>query len=411
MADNNILNTNPDLITDFELPPLPKRPVKLTENAAAPAPKEVEEGTIGSVNENVSPESLKNAVTEDIPDEVEEIAAEDGIELPPLPEKTVDNSVDPVNESVSADSLQNAVTDDIPDEVEEIETKDDFELPPLPDVKKEEKKPEEEPIIEKDEPPVDDYTNETFEFADDYDLDNIDVSNVQLSSLTANVSPIRSGKEESARNMRESIKMNDLAMSVGSGPVLDDLSSEYKEPKSQAEDLLEKDKLDDDQKRVLRQRLSDDLGRRPENFNARASKNIANKLLEEKRLKIAKKGFGISIIPIFMGLISTAICFFEMNWGNYNWFPYAAPFMLLASLLLLIKSKHVKLLSVSIYGVMALIYAGPGLVMFTLQNGIDGDMKHLLFGIAAVALNIVSILILIKNEAVNTYYSSNIKKR
>lgn len=411
MADNNILNTNPDLLADFELPPLPKRPAKLTESTHKAIPEKPEEGSLESVEENVSADSLQNAVTENIPDEVEEVAAEEDFELPPLPEKTVDNSLDSVNESVSADSLQNAVSEDIPDEVEEIASNDDFELPPLPEVKKEEKKPEEEPIIEKDEAPIDDVTDATFEFADDYDLDQIDVSSVELSALTSNVAPIRSGKEESARNMRESIKMNDLAMSVGSGPVLDDLSSEYKEPKSQAEDLLEKDKLDDDQKRILRKRLDEDLSRRPENYNARASKNIANKLLEEKRLKIAKKGFAISIIPIFMGLISTAICFFEMNWGNYNWFPYAAPFMLLASLLLLIKSKHVKLLSVSIYGIMALIYAGPGLVMFTLQNGIDGDMRHLIFAIIAAVLNIVSILILIKNEAVNTYYSSNIQKR
>lgn len=410
MADNNILNTNPELLTDFELPPLPKRPVKLTESAATAANIPQEEKTLEAVTESPSADSLENAVTEDIPDEVEEIAAEEEFELPPLPEKTVDDSLDSVKENVSAETLQDAVAEDIPDEVEEIAADDDFELPPLPEVKKEEK-PEAEPVIEKDEDPIDEITDSTFEFADDYDLDQIDPSTVQLSSLTSNVAPIRSGKEESARNMRESIKMNDLAMSVGSGPVLDDLSSEYKDTKSQAEDLLEKDKLDDDQKRILRQRLDADLGRRPENFNARASKNIANKLLEEKRLKIAKKGFALSIIPIFMGLISTAICFFEMNWGNYNWFPYAAPFMLLASLLLLIKSKHVKLLSVSIYGIMALIYAGPGLVMFTLQNGIDGDMRHLIFGIAAVALNIISILILVKNEAVNTYYSSNIKKR
>ncbi|MCI7767641.1 MAG: hypothetical protein MSJ26_06655 [Oscillospiraceae bacterium] len=411
MADNNILNNNPELIADFELPPLPKRPVKLTESASPAAAEKQEEKTLEAVTESPSADSLKNANAEDIPDEVEEITAEDDFELPPLPEKTVDNSLDSVNENVSADSLENAVSEDVPDEVEEIEADEDFELPPLPEVKKEEKKPEDEPIIEKDEEPIDEITDSTFEFTDDYDLDNIDPSAVQLSALTSNIAPIRSGNEESARNMRESIKMNDLAMSVGSGPVLDDLSSEYKEPKNQAEDLLEKDKLDAEQKKILRQRLDADLGRRPENFNARASKNIANKLLEEKRLKISKKGFAISIIPIFMGLISTAICFFEMNWGNYNWFPYAAPFMLLASLLLLIKSKHVKLLSVSIYGIMALIYAGPGLVLFTLQNGIDGDMKHLLFGIAAVALNVISILILVKNEAVNTYYSSNIQKR
>ena len=212
--------------------------------------------------------------------------------------------------------------------------------------------------------------------------------------------------------MQEAIKMSDLSMEVGSGPVLDDLSSEYKAPEAQAEDLLLKEQLDDDQKRVLRQRLNEDLGKRPENFNARASQNIANRLLEEKRLKIAKKGFAISVIPILMGIASAVICFFSLGWGDYEeLFKYSAPFMLLGALLLLVKSKHVKMLAVALYGIMALVYAGPGLVLFTLHNSIQDGIIHILFGIGAVALNVISILILIKNEAVNTYYSSNIKKR
>lgn len=377
MPENDILNVNPDLVGDFELPPLPKRPAKLSEGV----------------------EKLENELSD------KEIDAA----LPPLPEKTLDNSLDAITDKVSSDSLANAVTEDVPDKLDEIKTDDDFELPPLPQVKKEEK-PAEEPIIEEEEP-EDDGTNETFDFSDDYDLPEPDKDSLVLEELTASVKPIRSGREESARNMREAIKMNDLAMDVGSGPVLDDLSSEYKAPENQAEDLMEMDKLDDDQKRMLRQHLNEDLGKRPENFNARASQNIANRLLEEKRLKIAKKGFGISIIPILMGLASAAICSFKLNWGDYQFFPFVAPFMLLAALMLLIKSKHVKMLSVSIYAVCALIYAGVGLVLFTLNNSIQEGIVHIIFGIAAVALNVISILILIKNEAVNTYYSGNFKKR
>lgn len=378
MPENDILNVNPDLIDDFELPPLPKRPVKLSESV----------------------EKLDKELSD------KEIDAE----LPPLPEKTVDNSLDAIKDEVSADKLKNADSESVPDKLDEIKTDDDFELPPLPEIKKEEKPADDNFVIE-EEPPEDDGTDDTFDFTDNYDLEEPDTSSLVLEDLTASVKPIRSGREESARNMREAIKMNDLTMEVGSGPVLDDLSSEYKAPENQAEDLVEKDHLDDDQKRILRQRLNEDLGKRPENFNARASQNIANRLLEEKRLKIAKKGFTISIIPIIMGLASAAICFTQLNWGDYQWFTYVAPFMLLAALMLLIKSKHVKMLSVSIYAVCALIYAGVGLVLFTLNNSISDGIIHIIFGIAAVALNVISILILIKNEAVNTYYSGNFKKR
>lgn len=378
MPENDILNLKSDLMEDFEFPPLPKRPAKL------------EEGV----------EKLDKELSD------KEIDAE----LPPLPEKTVDNSLESITEKVPADALKNAVSENVSDKLDEIKTDDNFEFPPLPEVKKEEKPTDDDFIIE-EELPEDDGTDDTFDFSDDYDLPEPDKSTLILEDLSAKVKPIRSGREDSARNMREAIKMNDLSMEVGSGPVLDDLSNEYKAPETQASDLMEKDKLDDDQKRVLRQHLNEDLGRRPENFNARASQNIANRLLEEKRLKIAKKGFTISIIPILMGLASAAICFFKMNWGDYQFFPYVAPFMLLAALMLLVKSKHVKLLSVSVYGICALIYAGLGLVMFTLNNSISEGIVHIIFGISAVALNVISILILIKNEAVNTYYSGNFKKR
>ncbi|MGN1107091.1 MAG: hypothetical protein ACI4RH_10590, partial [Huintestinicola sp.] len=331
-------------------------------------------------------------------------------ELPPLPEKAVDNSLESITGNVPADSLKNAVSENVHDALDEIKTDKNSELPPLPEVKKE-KKPSDDNFIIEEDPPEDDETDSTFDFTDDYDLPEPDKNSLVLEDLTARVRPIRSANEESARNIKEAIKMNDLSMAVGNVPVLDDLSNEYKAPESQAADLMELDKLDDDQKRVLRQHLNEDLGKRPENFNARASQNIANRLLEEKRLKIAKKGFTISILPILMGLASAAICFFKMNWGEYQFFPYVAPFMLLGALMLLVKSKHVKLLSVSIYGICALIYAGLDLVLYTLNNSISDGIVHIIFGIAAVALNVISILILIKNEAVNTYYSGNFKKR
>lgn len=380
MPENDILNVNTDILDDFELPPLPKRPVKVGE-------------TVEKVDKELSDKEID-------------------AELPPLPEKTVDNSLDAIKDDVPSDTLENADAKAAPDKLDSIDTDDDFELPPLPEVKKEEKPKEEELVIEK-EPEEDDHTDETFDFSDEYDLDDEpDKESLVLADLTASVKPIRSGREESARNMQEAIKMSDLSMEVGSGPVLDDLSSEYRAPEAQAKDLISKEQLDDDQKRMLRQRLNEDLGKRPENFNARASQNIANRLLEEKRLKIAKKGFAISVLPILMGIASAAICFFKMGWGGYEeLFRYTAPFMLLAALLLLVKSKHVKMLAVSFYGIIALIYAGPGLVLFTLNNSIQDGIIHILFGIAAVALNVISILILIKNEAVNTYYSSSIKKR
>ena len=116
MPENDILNVNTDMLDDFELPPLPKRPVKVGE-------------TVEKVDKELSDKEID-------------------AELPPLPEKTVDNSLDAIKEDVSADTLKNASEYEAPDKLDSIDTDDDFELPPLPEVKKEEKPKEEEFVIE-----------------------------------------------------------------------------------------------------------------------------------------------------------------------------------------------------------------------------------------------------------------------
>lgn len=372
-----------DIIDDFELPPLPARPVKLAEEKVEKAP-EVQESVVDK-------------------------------ELPPLPAKTIDDSLSAINDLPDEKELPEADVGKVDeDEVDSIAADDDFELPPLPE-RKEEKEEEQEIEIEEPEEEPDD-TDEVFDFEDDYDadLEKLAAEKIMLEDLTKSVAPIRSAKEESSRNMKEMMRMNDLSMDVGDAPVLDDLSDEYTAPKKKAETLTEKAKLEADEKLVLKQRLQEDLGRRPENFNARASKNMYNRLMEEKKLKIAKKGFLISLIPIAMGLIAAIISFFKMNWGTYNFFQYVAIFGVAASLLLFIKSKHAKIFGVIINVLTLVMYVGPGLVLYALNEKMQSQpdyIVHVVLAVVASVLNIASIIILTKNESVNTYYSTHFRKK
>ena len=252
---------------------------------------------------------------------------------------------------------------------------------------------------------------EKFVFEDDYDadLDHISTDSIILEDLTDHVAPIRTREEESARNIKEKIKMDDLEMEMGPAPILEDLSDEYAAPQKKAESLVDRDQLDSDEKRVLKQRLEEDLSKRPENFTARASKNMYNRHMEEKKLKIAKKGFGISLIPIAMGLGSAVISAIFLNWGSYLFFQYVAVFMIVGALMLFIKSKHVKMLSIAMYAVSLLLYVGVGLGLYVVKG--NNDIIHLVTSVLASGLNIVSIVILTKSEAVNTYYSSDFKKK
>lgn len=381
MADNDILNVDTKDFDDFELPPLPKLPPKKPVDGVEEAPKA----------ENVDEE------------------------LPVLPPKTIDNSLDEISNIPDEDDLPMAVSDSRQED--EVAGIDNFDLPPLPEIKKEEKKSDDEVFdYEKPEPEPDTVTEARFDIEDEYDGDlddDLETEELVIDEATA-LAPLTSGKESKSRNIRESVRLNDMAMELSGRPVLDDLSDEYTEPKKKAASLAERDKLDEDEKRVLKQRLEEDLSKRPENFNARASQNMYNRLMEEKKLKIAQKGFAISMIPILMGLGSAAISFMGLNWGNYLWFQYVSVFMVVAALMLLAKSKHVKMLSTAMYAVCLLLYVGPGLVLYALDDAMQQDpnrIVHLLLAIAASALNIISIIILSKNEAVNIYYSTKFSKK
>lgn len=413
MPQNDILNNNGTNFDDFELPPLPKRPAKNIDGSDADSAQTVKPVVKTAVTDKELPPLPEKTVDNSL-DAITDIP--DNSELPPLPEKSVDNSLDAISNIPEASLPDADEKKHNADALESIQTSDDdFELPPMPERPKPETEQEEEIQIydKKTEEAAEKAKadEEAFIFDDDYDadLDHISTDSIILEDLTEHVAPIRTREEESARNIKEKIKMDDLAMEMGPAPVLEDLSDEYAAPQKKAESLVDREQLDSDEKRVLKQRLEEDLSKRPENFNARASKNMYNRLMEEKKLKIAKKGFGISLIPIAMGLASAVVSAIFLNWGSYLFFQYVAIFMIIGALMLFIKSKQVKMLSIAMYAVSLLLYVGVALGLYVVKG--NSDIVHLVASVGASALNIVSIIILTKNEAVNTYYSSDFKKK
>ncbi len=377
MADKDILDI--DSLDDFELPPLPKLPAKSSEGSAG--------------------DDAKNTAKKDA-------------ERSPRHEKKAADSAEKAKSDTHKDTKP---AETKPDKASES-GKNDLELPPLREPEPE--KPvaaKSEEMFKPDDDPIGNSDDlENFDFDDNYDpdLDEIDAGSVVLEEMTR-VAPIRSRKEESARNMKESIRMNDLSMDTAA-PVLDDLSDEYAAPEKKAESLLDRDKLDAEEKLILKQRLQEDLGRRPENFNARASKNLQNRLMEEKKLKIAKKGFKLSFIPIILGIVGAVLCYLNMNWGNYQWFQYVSVFALAGAVILLIKSNHAKIFGVILYTLTLLMYVGPGLVLYALNETMQAEpdyLPHLLCAAAASVMNIVSVIILTKNEAVNIYYTTKFSRK
>lgn len=412
MPDRKILDM--DDLLNFELPPLPSKVQSI-----ANEPEEAAD--VPMIADEVLDAALREYPEEPPEDLVQETVAEEypDVELREYPEEPPEDQVAMVEEEISTDILRESPPVVLPDELVQAKMPDpnDFDFPPLrePQVKKEPVPDEElfifeEKTVEKEDTVPDE---EIFDFDHSYNmsLDQINTDNIVLEDMRRHASKNRRGI--TGTSILETKRMNELEASTAK-PVLDEMSSEYLTPAKKAETLVEKEKLADDEKEILKRRLMEDLGKKSSAYNPNASKNLERKLMEEKKLKIAKKGFAISIIPIVLGIIGAAICFLTMNWGDFNWFTYVAIAAVVGALVLFIKSKQAKTIGIVLYILTMLAYVGPGLVMYALNETMQNEpdyIVHVVLAAVAAAANIVSVVILTKNEAVNTYYTARFSKK
>ncbi|MGN0666953.1 MAG: hypothetical protein ACI4KF_10565 [Huintestinicola sp.] len=405
----------PDLtdFNDFELPPLPslpKMPVKLSSSSetAVTSPSEVENTAAESIEEP-SPASANAAESNE---HVKPADADMDFELPPLRAPKETKSAGASDEAGDASDFELPPLPVRPAEDEENQS-DYLESPELDDADYGEAVSYEERVESAERESIAE-AEEQFDFGD-YDPDaDLDPDSISLDEMTE-LSDLTSKKEFREKNLKEQAKLNDLAMEVGTNAVvLDDLSDEYLPPEKAAADLLEQEKLDDEGKRLLKQKLAEDLQKVPENFNKRASQNMYDRLMEEKKMKIAKKGFGVSLIVVFLGFISAAISYLFLDWGEHNWFQLTGVAMVITSLLLFIKSKRAKIMAQLFYilGIAAYLFPGMGMYLMdpkSLQDEESMAFRLVMYGVAAV-INVICVIILTKSESLNIYYTAKFSK-
>ena len=343
--------------------------------------------------------SYENKVQEDIiPD------ADDDFDLPPMKARPVTENNIQENTVSSAD--------------------DDFDLPPM----------KARPVVENniqentvpDTPETSSYEEESksegglnFVMDDDYDpegaLEDMDTSHIVLSDMDKKVSYIRSGEQDAAKALKQQIMMDDMSMSIKQKPVLEDLSNEYVSMKEKVkkDDFTTKSKLDDNEKKAMKDRLSEELNRRPENFNHRRSEAMAKRLAEERSLERAKKGLVLTIVVMFISIACAVVTYIGVKAVN-DLFMYLAAGTLVFSLMLMIKSKHTKVLSTIYLIANTLVLAGPGLIKYVLDQKTAPDPNfniQLIWFIAAIVLSGAAVFMLCTNDYISAYYNVNIKRK
>lgn len=258
---------------------------------------------------------------------------------------------------------------------------------------------------------------------DDSALSDIDPSNIILDDMDkkSKHSGSTSTDRDAAAAIKNMVMMDDMDMALDEKPILEDLSNEYTTVKERirTEDLSTKDKLADNEKQAIKQRMQDEINRRPENFNMKASQAMYNRLMDEKRIKKAKQGFALTLVTMFLGLASAGATFVGIGRSeidNYTLYILLSIGTALFSLLLMIKAKPVKTLSTLYFLANSAVLAIPGLVMYIVnQRKIDPDIaknnpdfnKMVIWFAIALIFSLASFIMLVSSKTMDAYYTND----
>lgn len=242
-------------------------------------------------------------------------------------------------------------------------------------------------------------------------LEGVDMSKTLLSDMDYD------SRKASSRNLRQQMEMDDIAMSMGNKPVLEDMSKEYAPTPKKAEDLAQKDVLDRDEKQIIKQRLEQELGKNAHRTNKKTSLQMYHDLMNQQKVKKAKQGFFIVLMLIGMGIITAVISYFKLWTGNEElwnsipllmYIPFATAFF---SLLLFLKAKFARVLSAVYFAINTVILVGPGFVKFCIDNSATGLEDHvfmMLYFVVAILLSGFICVQLCTNEKVEAYYVTHL---
>lgn len=238
----------------------------------------------------------------------------------------------------------------------------------------------------------------------DRSLDDVKVSANMLSAMGY------SERKSNAENIRRQMEMDDLAMEMGNKLQLEEMSTEYTPTQKRAEDLVSKEYLDREEKHLIKERLEQEINKRPEGYSKKASLEMYNTLMREQRIKRAQKGFSVTVMLVVMGVATAVITYFKLNWNNSQFFMYLSCATAAFSLLLFIKVKPVKALSCVFFAVNTILLIGPGGVQFALETEYNPYtyIETLIFFIIAIAFSAIICIQLCTNANIDTYYTTNI---
>lgn len=250
-------------------------------------------------------------------------------------------------------------------------------------------------------------------------LEDISVEDIALEDMDVKLEEMRTDKSSIISSLKNQMRQDDLAMSVEGRPQLGEMSDEYGPSKKKQEDIRFKNKLDRNEKDMLKNQLKSQLESKSKDYDRRKSAEMYKALMAEQHAREAKKGLLMLLLTALFGLATAAVIYVMNNKvpEARGIIPDLKPIAIAAtafSVLMFSKSGFFKITSVLFFILNSIALIGPGLVFYAMDPANqekDAYLTGVILSVAAIALSTVTAFRLVTNKDIKNYYNYRPEKK
>lgn len=262
-----------------------------------------------------------------------------------------------------------------------------------------------------------------YDAADNYTysgaLEDISAESIALEDMDVKLEEMRTDKSSIISSLKSQMMQDDLAMSVEGRPQLDEMSDIYGPSKQKKEDIMLKNKLDRNEKDLLKSQLKSQLEAKSKDYDKRKSAEMYKALMAEQHAREAKKGFFVLLLTAVFGLAAAAVIYVLNNKAPEarGIIPSLQPLAIAAaafSVLMFIKTTFFKVTSIMFFILNSIALIGPALLVFAMSpdnQRLDNYLIGIILTVAAVVLSFITAFNLVTNKDIKNYYSYKPQKK
>lgn len=235
-----------------------------------------------------------------------------------------------------------------------------------------------------------------------------------ISAASVMLDDLGSDEELAAKKIQSDLGVDDMDIDMAvseAAPEIEDLSKDIKPTYDKAKSLASADKLQKTDKELLKEQLHREISSNPSGVDKEESRRLYNQLMEEKKIKAAKKGFGYTVLLMILGFVDAGLIYLisTLNPDNSYISMQYAIIVFCVSFLLMIRSKFIRNIEIMLFMINTVILIGPGLVMQAVkieEHGLDFNKMMLLYGLAIIVSGFICFQ-LVTNNSVELYFTSD----